>query len=88
MDVLLVAPGPRLDDAVAALREAAGVYGWSVSWETDGAAARVRVVPGTCTRRPEALRVLERLRTMDAGLAADVSFVRTPAPPAPAPSRR
>jgi hypothetical protein len=79
VDILLVPIGPGSDDAVATLREAAGVYGWALE-ETDAAESEsyrsLRVVPDTCTRAPEARRVLERARMTAAGVVADVRAER------------
>lgn len=77
MDILLVPAGTRLAETVAVLRDAADVYGWGISAAdpADGI-ARVRVIPGTCTRQPEARRVLERARSASHELLADVEVVR------------
>lgn len=77
MDVILIPADARLGHAVSALRDAAGVYGWGLeAEEPDGGVARVRVVPGTCTRRPEARRVLERARCGDQAVVEGVEIVR------------
>lgn len=79
MDILLVPFGPGLDAGVAALREAADVYGWALE-ESDAAASAsfvaLRVVPATCTRAPEALRVLERARMTASDAVDGVQAVR------------
>lgn len=77
VDVLLVPARARPDEAVAALREAADVYGWGLDADrADDGGVRARVVPGTCTRQPEARRVLERARATHADLLADVTIER------------
>lgn len=67
----------RLAETVAVLRDAADVYGWGIAaGEAADGVARVRVIPGTCTRQPEARRVLERARSASHELVADVEVIR------------
>lgn len=82
MDVILIPAGARLGDTVALLRDVAAVYGWGVEAdEPANGVARVRVVPGTCTRRPEARRVLERARSGERELVEGAEIVRVPVLP-------
>ncbi len=77
VDVVLLPSGPRSDEALVALRDAAEIYGWRIeSSSATGDTIRIRVVPGTCTRRPEALRVVERVRAADPSLVRGVDVER------------
>lgn len=79
VDILLVPCDERRDDVIGSLRAAANVYGWGIESDIgDDGLARVRVVPGTCTRQPEPRRVLERARLRDAALVGGVAIERMP----------
>ncbi len=73
VDVLYVPRDAARERAVSVLRDAASVYGWRLEDAGDGA---FTVVPDTCTRSPEALRVLERARQTMADAVAGVTAER------------